>query len=106
MNLLIIFWFPDFIQCFPDFSQTKFFKVHKCERRSSLNPRMLLPVSDPKRTSKSSSFLPPDKTYFYSEHFIRIRKGDIESQDVYIRSKSFCCERIIFSNKVNELSKN
>ena len=63
-------------------------------------------VYDPKRTGKSSSFLPPDKNYFYSEHFIRIRKGDIESQDVCIRSKSFCCERIIFSNKVNELSKN
>ena len=28
-----------FIQCFPDFSLTKFFKVHKSERCGSLNPR-------------------------------------------------------------------
>ena len=47
MNLLKISWFPDFIQYlpifpqrFPDFSLTKFFKVRKCERCDSLNPRL------------------------------------------------------------------
>ena len=30
----------DFSQRFPDFSLTKFFKVRKCERCGSLNPRM------------------------------------------------------------------
>ena len=47
MNLFKISWFPDFIQYFPDFSQrfpdfslTKFFKVRKCERCGSLNPRL------------------------------------------------------------------
>ena len=34
-------WFPDFIQYFPDFSQTKFFKISKCERYGSLNPRLI-----------------------------------------------------------------
>ena len=29
-----------FNQYFPDFSQTKFFKVCKCERCGSLNPRL------------------------------------------------------------------
>ena len=49
MNLLKISRFPDFIQFFPDFSQrfpdfslTKFFKVRKCERCGSLNPRLHL----------------------------------------------------------------
>ena len=32
--------FPDFIQYFPDFSLTKFFKVRKCERCGSLNPHL------------------------------------------------------------------
>ena len=36
MNLLEISRFPDFIQCFPDFSLTKFFKVS--ERCGTLNP--------------------------------------------------------------------
>ena len=47
MNLLKISRFPYFIQYFPDFSQrfpdfplTKFFKVRKCERCGSLNPRL------------------------------------------------------------------
>ena len=47
MNLLKISRFPDFIQYFPDFSQcfpnfllTKFFKVLKCKRCGSLNPRL------------------------------------------------------------------
>ena len=47
MNLLKISHFPDFIQYFPDcsqrfpdFSLTKFFKVRKCERCGSLNPRL------------------------------------------------------------------
>ena len=31
--------FPDFSQRFPDFSLTKLFKVRKCERCDSLNPR-------------------------------------------------------------------
>ena len=31
---------PDFIQYFPDFSLTKFFKVRKCERCGSLNPHL------------------------------------------------------------------
>ena len=49
MNLLKISRFPDFIQHLPDFSQrfpdfslTKFFKVCKCERCGSLNPRLPL----------------------------------------------------------------
>ena len=49
MNLLKISRFPDFIQYFPDLSQrftdfslAKFFKVRKCERCGSLNPRLLL----------------------------------------------------------------
>ena len=41
MNFLKISWFPDFIQYFPDFSLTKFFKVCKCERCGSLNPRLI-----------------------------------------------------------------
>ena len=47
MNLLKISRLPDFIQCFtdfsqrfPDFSLTKLFKVRKCERCGSLNPRL------------------------------------------------------------------
>ena len=47
MNLLKISHFPDFIQYFldcsqrfPDFSLTKFFKLRKCERCGSLNPRL------------------------------------------------------------------
>ena len=31
---------PRFSQRFPDFSLTKLFKVRKCERCSSLNPRL------------------------------------------------------------------
>ena len=49
MNLLKISRFPDFIQCLPDFSQRfldfslkSFFKVRKCERCGSLNPRLTL----------------------------------------------------------------
>ena len=38
MKLLKIFRFTDFIQYFPDFLLTKFFKVRKCERCGSLNP--------------------------------------------------------------------
>ena len=33
--------FPRFSQRFPDFSLTKFFKVRKCERCGSLNPRLI-----------------------------------------------------------------
>ena len=33
--------FPIFPQRFPDFSLTKFFKVHKCERCGSLNPCLI-----------------------------------------------------------------
>ena len=42
MSLLKISRFPDFSQRFPDFSLTKFFKVRKCERCGSLNPRLYL----------------------------------------------------------------
>ena len=38
MNLLKISRFPDFIQCLPDFSLRKLFKVRRCERCGSLNP--------------------------------------------------------------------
>ena len=40
INLLKISHFPDFSQRFPDFSLTKFFKVRKCGRCGSLNPRL------------------------------------------------------------------
>ena len=40
MNILKIPRFLDFIQCFPDFSLTKFFKVRKYERCGSLNPHL------------------------------------------------------------------
>ena len=43
INLLKIFRFPDFIQCLPDFSLTKFFKVRKCERCGNLNQRLIFP---------------------------------------------------------------
>ena len=37
--------FPDFLQPSPDFSPTKIFKVRKCERCGSLNPRLPLVTS-------------------------------------------------------------
>ena len=40
MNLLKMSRFPDFSKRFPDFSQTEFLKVRKCERCGSLNPRL------------------------------------------------------------------
>ena len=52
MKLLKISRFPGFIQCFPDFSRrspdfslTKFFKVHKCKRCVSLNPRLYIAIA-------------------------------------------------------------
>ena len=41
-NLLKISRCPDFSQYFPDFSLTKFFKVHKCESCGSLNRRLCI----------------------------------------------------------------
>ena len=37
---------PTFSQRFPDFSLTKFFKVRKCKRCGSLNPRLFMIVVD------------------------------------------------------------
>ena len=39
-NFSVSRFYQIYIQSFPDFSLTKFFKVRKCERCGSLNPRL------------------------------------------------------------------